>query len=58
MLDGRGSFYGRTGDWFARICLVLTSALWIVAIVERWVLALQQRIAAWRAKGERNDASA
>ncbi len=58
LLDERGSFYGRTGDWFARICLVLTGALWIVAIVERWVLALQQRIAAWRAKGERNDASA
>jgi len=50
-LDERGSFYGRVGDWFAATCLLLTGVLWAVAIAERWILALQQHIAAWRGRG-------
>jgi len=50
-LDRRASFYGRTGDWFAGACLALTAILWAVAILERWVLNLQQHLSAWRAKG-------
>lgn len=52
-LDRRTSFYGRTGDWFAGLCLAATAALWVVAIIERWVLALQQRITTWRANRKR-----
>ncbi|MGD8451229.1 MAG: apolipoprotein N-acyltransferase [Phycisphaerae bacterium] len=53
LLDKRTSIYGRFGDWLAITCLVLTAGLWAVAIAERWVMALQQRIAAWRAGGGR-----
>lgn len=52
LLDNRQSFYGRTGDWFAGICTALTCALWLVAVVERWILAIQQRIASWRRRKE------
>ncbi len=51
-LDSRRSPYGRIGDAFARACLALTAALWGVAIVQRWILAFQQRLARW--KGARN----
>jgi len=50
-LDDRQSLYGRTGDWFAALCLLVTLALWAVAVTERWVLTIRQHIAAWRAKG-------
>lgn len=43
-LDNRSSLYGRFGDWFALVCLVLTAVLWLGAIFERWVLALKHRI--------------
>ena len=49
-IDQRASFYGRTGDWFAVACLLATAALWLVAVTERWVLALRLRIAEWRAR--------
>jgi apolipoprotein N-acyltransferase len=49
-IDTRGSFYGRTGDWFAGVCLLLTVVLWVVAVMERWVLALRLRISEWRAR--------
>jgi apolipoprotein N-acyltransferase len=45
-LDRRGSVYGRTGDWFAGACLLLSAALWLGAIFERWVLAAKHRISA------------
>ncbi len=50
-IDQRGSFYGRHGDWLAGLCLVLTTALWIGAVLTRWVAGLGRRLAAWRAKG-------
>jgi len=50
-LDDRFSFYGRFGDWFALLCLGLTTILWLGAVFERWVLAAKQRIAAFLAKG-------
>lgn len=45
-LDDRDSFYGRTGDWFAGVCLALSAGLWLAAIFERWVLAAKARVAA------------
>ena len=56
-IDQRASFYGRTGDWFAVACLLATAALWLVAVTERWVLALRLRIAEWRGRrgGVRTD---
>lgn len=56
-LDRRGSFYARTGDWFAGLCLILTVILWTVAVIERWVLAIRLHIAAWRRKRRRAHAS-
>jgi apolipoprotein N-acyltransferase len=50
-LDDRASLYGRVGDLFAIACLLLTTALWIGAVFERWVLALRQRIALLFGKG-------
>ncbi|MFH1748204.1 MAG: apolipoprotein N-acyltransferase [Planctomycetota bacterium] len=58
LMDKRTSFYGRTGDWFAGLCLAVTTALWVVAVIERWVLALRQRIANWRARREKKHGSA
>jgi apolipoprotein N-acyltransferase len=55
-LDRRTTLYGWAGDWFAAACLGLTAVLWIVAVAERWVLAMKQRIAAWRTRGEREHA--
>ncbi|TWT45163.1 Apolipoprotein N-acyltransferase [Phycisphaerae bacterium RAS1] len=49
-LDSRDSFYGRTGDWFAGICLALATGLWLAAIFERWVLAVKARLAAMLAR--------
>jgi apolipoprotein N-acyltransferase len=49
-LDHRTSFYGRFGDWFAILCVLGTSALWVGAILTRWVFALQRRLAARRAR--------
>ncbi len=45
-LDQRSSLYGRWGDWFAGICVLLSAALWLGAVFERWVLAAQHRISA------------
>jgi apolipoprotein N-acyltransferase len=52
-IDRRDSFYGRTGDWFAGGCTVLTSLLWLGAIVTRWIFAARLRLRAWRGLGER-----
>jgi apolipoprotein N-acyltransferase len=49
-LDQRVSAYGRFGDWFALLCVAGTLALWIGAVVTRWVFALQKRLAARRAR--------
>jgi apolipoprotein N-acyltransferase len=43
-LDQRGSLYGRFGDWFARLCLLCSAALWLSAVFERWVLAIRHRL--------------
>ncbi|MEW6251633.1 MAG: nitrilase-related carbon-nitrogen hydrolase [Planctomycetota bacterium] len=43
-LDRRASLYGRFGDWFAGLCLILTIGLWASAVFERWILALRQRL--------------
>lgn len=50
-IDRRDSLYGRAGDWFAGGCTVLTSLLWLGAIVTRWVFAARERLRAWRGKG-------
>lgn len=52
-LDDRISLYGRFGDWFARLCVLLTAVLWVWAVIERWVLALRLRILIWLKKGGR-----
>ena len=49
-IDQRSTIYGRTGDWFAMLCVLCTAALWGGAIVTRWVFALQKRLAARRAR--------
>lgn len=51
-IDDRGSFYGRFGDLFAIMCLLLSAGLWLGGIVTRWVLAILQRIRSWQSKGE------
>jgi apolipoprotein N-acyltransferase len=50
-VDRRDSLYGRTGDWFAGGCTVLTSLLWLGAIITRWIFAARERLRAWRGKG-------
>lgn len=50
-LDDRTTFYGRFGDLFAWLCLVPTLGLWLGAVIERWVLALRQRIVLLLKKG-------
>ncbi len=49
-IDQRSTLYGRTGDWFAMLCVLCTTALWGGAIVTRWVFALQKRLVARRAR--------
>ena len=56
-LDRRTSLYGRLGDWFAGLCLLLTVVLWGIAVAERWVLTLRQHLTAWRSKKERKHVS-
>ncbi|GMU80133.1 MAG: hypothetical protein AMXMBFR47_00040 [Planctomycetota bacterium] len=46
-LDRRSSVYGRVGDAFAVACVLATTALWIGAIVTRWILATRDRIVRW-----------
>ncbi len=43
-IDRRASFYGATGDWFAAACALIGALLWLSAIFERWILAIQHRI--------------
>lgn len=45
--ETRGSVYGQYGDWFAWICLVLSSLLWLDAVRERWGAAAVRRIRGW-----------
>ena len=52
-LDRRTSLYGRLGDWLPGLCLLLTVALWLEAIFERWVLATKRRIQTLLSKGGR-----
>lgn len=42
-IDDRESWYGRWGDAFASVCLVLTALLWLGAIITRWIFALRRR---------------
>jgi len=42
-LDERGSFYGRYGDWFAGLNLLLAGLMWLGAVFERWVLAIKHK---------------
>lgn len=44
-IDRRRSFYGLHGDWFAGLCLIAASLLWLGAILTRWIFALGQRLA-------------
>ena len=37
----------RLGDWFAGACVLLATLLWLSGIFERWILAIQHRIAAF-----------
>lgn len=47
-IDPRSSWYGQHGDWFAGTCLLLSSLLWLEAVVARWVVGAQARIRRWR----------
>jgi apolipoprotein N-acyltransferase len=49
-LDDRGSCYGRLGDWFATLCVLGAAALWVGAIVTRWIFNLRKWLAARRAR--------
>ncbi len=46
-IDWRSSFYGRTGDWLPAICSLLAALLWLSAVFERWVLAIQHRVSSF-----------
>lgn len=50
-LDRRSSFYGKYGDWFAGLCLASGAALWVEAVVTRWILAFRRRLRSWRRAG-------
>jgi apolipoprotein N-acyltransferase len=50
-LDQRSAFYGRRGDWFVLLCVLGTLALWMGAVVTRWVFALRKRMVTRRARG-------
>ncbi len=52
MTDTRTSFYGRTGDWFAGACLLLTSFFWLSGIITRWLLAIRDRLLRRRSNKE------
>jgi len=43
-LDSRASLYGRWGDAFALICVVLSAVLWLEAVCVRWVKSLRRRL--------------
>lgn len=47
-IDGRKSCYGRLGDWFALLCVAGTCALWVGAVLTRWIFTLHRHIHAWR----------
>jgi apolipoprotein N-acyltransferase len=47
-VDQRASLYGRSGDWFASLCLVATALLWLGAILTRWVFAIRRRWVVYR----------
>lgn len=51
-IDSRDSFYGRFGDWFARLCLVTGAAFWLEAIVARWLLNIRRWFRRKRKRGE------
>ncbi len=51
LLDQRTSFYGRYGDWFAAVCLAASVALWLSAMVTRWVMGIRSWIQRRFAKG-------
>jgi len=36
------TMYSRYGDWFAILCLLLSSSAWLGGIVTRWILGLRQ----------------
>ncbi|MBL8880094.1 MAG: apolipoprotein N-acyltransferase [Phycisphaerales bacterium] len=40
LLDARDSLYGRVGDWFAILCLILTGLLWFDAVGSRWIASM------------------
>jgi apolipoprotein N-acyltransferase len=44
-LDQRISLYSRAGDWFAILCVLCTAALWVGAVITRWLFALRKRLA-------------
>ncbi len=50
-LDQRDSVYGRHGDVFAVTCAGMTLVLWLVAVFERWLLAIQHRLRRVLARG-------
>ena len=43
-LDKRTTVYGQYGDWFAGLCLATAGALWLEAVVARWLFAIQHRL--------------
>jgi apolipoprotein N-acyltransferase len=53
LLDPRGSFYGRSGDWLAGLCLAGSGALWASAMFTRWVLGIVNWFNRMRARWRR-----
>lgn len=53
-IDRRASLYGRVGDAFAVGCVLITTVLWIGAIVTRWIMAIRERVRRWLSPKESN----
>lgn len=57
LIDRRSSLYGRIGDWFGVLCLILTGALWFDAVGSRWIASIFHRFSSRsRSKGSESEA--
>lgn len=56
LIDQRTTLYGRIGDAFAVLCLLVTCWLWLYAVGSRWILSIWHHRSARRAVQEEEHA--